>query len=181
MQVFDNFSGLLNKYQYPKRVFKYQHGFAILTSPERIAEDATNILDADKNERIKLDQHPITGVGSYLQILFTKPTTRYRYLAFIVTADDNVKSTGNAATPEGLQAVFAEGGVDSDLPSSMNNYAFTTDYKCQVWVYEFARIDREDPITMDGDLFVPATPTLSEFAHKAGSPILKALFNANPR
>ncbi len=181
MQVFNNFSALLNQYQYQKRVFKYQHGFAILTMPERIAEDATNIMDPALNRRIELDQHPIDGIASYLQILFTKPVTRYRYLAFIVTADDNVESADEQATPEGLQAVFKEGGVDSDLPKTMNDYAFTDDYKCQVWVYEFARIDREDPVSIEGESFVPSSPTLGEFAHKAGSPVLKALFNATPR
>lgn len=181
MHVFENFSGLLNRYQYQKRVFKYKHGFAILTSPERISEDAKNILDPKLDTRIKLDQHPINGIGSYLQILFTKPATRYRYLAFIITADDNVESTDSEATSEGLKAIFAEGSLDSDLPSSMRNYAFTKEYKCQVWVYEFSRIDREDPIAMDGDLFVPAAPALSEFAHKAGSPVLKALFDTSPR
>lgn len=181
MDVFKNFSGLLNKYQYPKRVFKYKHGFAILTSPERISEEAKNILDAKQNRRIKLDQHPINDIGSYLQILFTKPATRYRYLAFIITADDNVQGTDKEATPEGLQAIFTQGGLDSDLPDSMRNHAFTTQYKCQVWVYEFSRIDRDDPTVMEGDLFVPAAPTLSEFAHKAGSPVLKALFETNPK
>lgn len=176
MDVFDNFSGLLNKYRYQKRVFKYKHGFAILTSPERISDDAKNILDPALNTRIKLDQHPIDGIAKYLEILFTKPSTRYRYLAFIITADDNVKGTNDEATPEGLQTVFSSGGLGSDLPNSMNDYAFTSEYKCQVWVYEFSRIDRDDPSVMEGDLFVPASPTLSEFAHRAGSPALEALF-----
>lgn len=181
MDVFDNFSSLLTRYKYQKRVFKYKHGFAILTSPERISENAENILDPSSNTRIKLDQHPINGIGKYLEILFTKPSTRYRYLAFIITADDNVKGTNNEATPDGLRAVFKTGGVDSDLPSSMRDYAFTSEYKCQVWVYEFSRIDRDDPTEMKGDLFVPASPTLSEFAHRDGSPALKALFETSTK
>jgi hypothetical protein len=63
----------------------------------------------------------------------------------------------------------------------MRDYAFTTQYKCQVWVYEFSRIDRDDPIKMEGDLFEPANPALSEFDHKSGSPVLKALFETSPR
>jgi hypothetical protein len=181
MDVFDNFSSLLTKYKYQKRVFKYKHGFAILTSPERISEKAENILDPSSNTRIKLDQHPINGIGKYLEILFTKPSTRYRYLAFIITANDNVQGTNNEATPEGLKAVFKAGGVDSDLPTSMRDYAFTSEYKCQVWVYEFSRIDRDDPSIMKGDLFVPASPTLSEFAHRDGSPALKALFETSTK
>lgn len=179
MDVFDNFSNLLSEHEYQKRVFKYKHGFALLTSPERISDEAKNILDPSSNKRIKLDQHPINGIGKYLEILFTKPSTRYRYLAFIITADDNVKGTNNEATPEGLKAIFRAGGLASDLPSSMRDYAFTDEYKCQVWVYEFSRIDRDDPTIMKGDLFVPASPTLSEFAHKGGSPALKALFETS--
>ncbi|MDT0594526.1 hypothetical protein [Glaciecola petra] len=176
MQVHDNLSAVLNKHRYQKRVFKYPHGFAILTLPERIDEQAETIFTPNSNIRIGLDEHPIDSLGSYFSILFTKPKTKYRYIAFIVSAIDNIESSGEKASPEGLQAIFAEGGLTSDLPQSLHDYGFTNEYKCQAWVYEFSRIDRDDPVSLTGDLFVPAAPSLSEFLHKSGSPVLRTLF-----
>jgi len=177
MQVYDQLKTILDDNGYEHKVYRYAHGFAILTASERINEQA-EVITYKNGDKINPGDYPIESLGDYMRLLFTKPKTRYRYLAFIVTAkDQTIQSTGHDLAAKQVNTFIKTGLNRSDLPNAMNDFPFNARYKCQVWIYDFARIERETPEQITENA-VPAEPPLAEPKHKAGSPALQVVYAA---
>lgn len=161
-------------------VRRFPHGFVILTNPERINNNAEIVRykqDPNKGDPVPVDKFPVEGLGDYVSVLFTKPTNRFRYFAFIVTSrDGGIEDTGAQATVSGLDEQILAAGTSNILPLELNDIRFSKKhYICEVWIYDFSDIDLANSDLENNKDAPDAKPKLQAEKHVSGSPTLSAL------
>lgn len=136
---------------YEKSYYKIPNGFALVTRMEKMKSDGSPAVD---EERWNVNNNN-TGSGfdlmSYFKSLFVAADGHYRIIVFMITPE-NMRQTEEEMTMAEAKKYLTKGY--SRLPSDFKNIPFTDDYSCSALIYEWYKVENEEPQFMEPSKFL---------------------------
>ncbi len=151
-EVSELIEGALRKSGYfEKSYYKIPNGFALVTRMEKMKPDGSPAPDA---ERWNVN-HENAGGGfdllSYFKSLFLAADGHYRIIVFMITSE-NMRQSEEVMTMEEAKKYLTKGY--NRLPNTFKNIPFTDDYSCSALIYEWYKVENEEPQFMEPSKFL---------------------------
>ena len=151
-EVSELIEGALKKSGYfEKSYYKIPDGFALVTRMEKMKPDGS---PAPVDERWNIN-HNSTGSSfdlmSYFKSLFFAKDGHYRIIVFLITPE-NLRQSEDKMTMEEAKKYLTKGF--NRLPNSFKNIPFTDEYSCSALIYEWYKVEHEDPVFMEPSKFL---------------------------
>ncbi len=167
----------LRIFNYESKTYEYDYGFVILVEPERIDKNAQIIKKVD-GDRVGLKEFPVETWSNYVDLLFNKPQTRYRYIALVVTTIVNPGSRDNYQnTKEVLNEASKTGS--NILPAVLKNYKYRRDHITHYYIFDFTTDKLKANKKYDFSELDESPSTIAVKIHTDASPILQTLISGN--
>jgi hypothetical protein len=151
-EVSELIEGALKKSGYfEKSYYKIPEGFALVTRMEKMKPDGS---PAAAEERWNIN-HKSTGSSfdlmSYFKSLFFAKDGHYRIIVFLITPE-NLRQSEEKMTMDQAKQYLTKGY--NRLPRSFKNIPFTQEYSCSALIYEWYKVEHEDPVFMEPSKFL---------------------------
>jgi len=178
-QVYEKLSSLIqseNDANMNFKVYSYPQGYVLLTSAERIDENANPLMINGKRIATTGDRSNNWFKNIYTK-LFNRDDNRIRYIAFIVKPKGYVKAGDEISTSQQFESIFLNGGNQSDLVAKeyFETYFLRHHkYTCIARVFEYQRIDQTSPNSLPNSKYKVVREPLTRERHLSGSNILQA-------
>lgn len=128
------FKELLGNHGYPLRFLSIPgEGFAIVTQIEQFAEDGSSLKGKNRWIQVPISESFEFSI-KYFKRLFLPAKAQLRVFVFLVTTQNY--SSSNEYASRNAAAAWMYQGVN-DLPKSVRNIPFSTDFMLSALVYEF--------------------------------------------
>lgn len=156
---------------FQSRLFSHPSGFVILTSPERIDDEAQAIKVDGK--RIGINDNIETGFMAFMRGLLRPQPKRFRAIAF--TISQTQEAPGEAINTGGdLNQIIASGGFpDQIFKDYLSRYYLKeNNFQIIVGVHEFSRLDAATAEESFWDRYKKVAVPFALSQHRSGSSLI---------
>lgn len=136
---------------YEKSYYKIPNGFALVTRMEKMKVDGSPAEDSERWDINSESTGSSFSLLSYFKSLFVADDGSYRIIVFLITPE-NMRQTEEVMTMEAAKKYLTKGY--NRLPNHFKTIPFTEDYSVSALIYEWYKVEHEDPIFMEPSKFL---------------------------
>jgi hypothetical protein len=160
-----------NDENFRSRLFSHPTGFVILTSPERIDDNAMAIKVNGK--RIGIEENISSGFFGFIGGLFQPEPKRFRAISFTISQTVETPSV-EFDTGRDFNNVFKTGGFSDFVFEDylQRFYLRQNNFQVEVGIHEFSRVNEAQPTESYWARYVEVVSPFLLEKHKAGSNLI---------